>query len=162
MAGDFGIGGLDNLDRIFSGLPKSVSAGVALTGEAAKYGLVWEWGRVDVSPGPKTLWSTSPGGYPAVLTITAPHGWIRVNRAQYVAILKDEMKRANFAKSHPSQWPEKMRAVLGFAAERCANLMAVTAPVDTGLLRASIKPVAEGDLLLDEIGSALDLGSGWL
>ncbi len=161
MADDF-IGGLDNLDRVFANLPNNVDAGVKLVGEAAEYGLVWEWGRVDVKPGPKTLWSTSPGGYPAVLTITAPHGWIRVNRDQYVAILKDEMRRANFANTHPTQWPEKMRTVLGLAAERCANLMAVTAPIDTGLLRSSIQPVREGDPILDEVGSALDLGSGWL
>ena len=158
---DFGIDGLDNLDRAFAGLPGSVAAGVKLDAVAAVRGAVWEWGRVDINPGPKTLWSTGPGGE-AVLTITAPHGWIRVNRDQYIRILKDELKRANFSGTAPGQWPGMLRTVLGLAAERCANLMAVTAPVDTGLLRASIHPVAENDPVMSQAGNELDLGSGWL
>jgi hypothetical protein len=160
---DFGISGLDNLDRVFASLPNRVSAGVKLVGEAANYGLTWEFGRVDIKPGPKTMWSDSPAGYPAVMTITAPFGWIRINREQYISILREELGRANFANTGPGQWPEKLRTVLGYAAERCGNVMAETAPMDTGLLRSSIFPVPDGDPLLDENdGSFYDLGGDWI
>lgn len=147
--------GFDKLDRAFSGLPNFVAAGVKLEGEAAKYGLIWEWGRVDINPGPKTMWSTSPGGYPAVLTITAPLGWIRVNKAQFQVILKDELKKMNFSGSAPNKWPNMLRSALGYAAERCANLMSQTAPIDTGLLRASIHPVTENDPVMQDTSNPL-------
>lgn len=150
--------GLDKLEKAFSDLPSSVGAGVKLDAEAVVRGMVWEWGRIDINPGPKTMWSTSPGGYPAVLTITAPHGWIRVNRDQYQAILKEEMKKVNFIGAHPSKWPNMIRTAAGYAAERCANLMSQTAPIDTGLLRSSIHPVTEQDPTMQNDKGAVNIG----
>jgi hypothetical protein len=120
------------------GVRPTVRVNLTLTGPAAAYSAVWEWGRVDVNPGPKTLWSTNPDGDRVVLTRTAPFGWIRVNRQQYRNFIREELAKIQWHRVKPKQIPGLVQWALQKAASRCADLMAATAPYDTGQLRAAI------------------------
>jgi hypothetical protein len=144
---------IKNLDAFVSqfdmgqGTRPSVRLGLMLTGPAARYGLVWEWGRVDCNPGPKTLWGTNPDGETTVLTRTAPRGWIRVNRQQYRNFVREEMAKIQWHRIQVKQIPSLVDWALRKAAARCADLMAQTAPYDTGQLREAIRAlsIATGD-----------------
>lgn len=145
------LAGLEGLDALLS-LPAVIEAGVAVEGEAASYALTWEWGSARMEkPGPKTALSTNPDGELAILSRQAPHGFIRVNQERYLQIAREEMRRIQFSES-------SIRGAMDETAERCADLIAETAPVDTGELSGSIRAVKDGDDLLRESGSALDLG----
>lgn len=150
--------GLGKLVGGLSSLPVAVEAGVKVSGEAAGYALVWEWGRVGVSPGPKTLWSDNPDGEIRVLTLTAPHGWIRVNRIRYETLLKQKVGALNFASSPIEQWAKMLEGAVESAASESMEIMVETAPIDTGLLRGSLSVVKGGDPLLEDNDGALDLG----
>lgn len=160
--------GLEVIDSLFSQFPDIIKAGVKLSGPATAYGLTWEWGRVDINPGPKTEWSTNPDGETTVLTIQAPHGWIRVNREQYFQFLRDEWDNLNLVDKPASAWVQALHDVLWNASSNCARLMEDTAPVDTGQLRSGIIAVNEPDPILEERSendygpTDLALGSNWL
>lgn len=152
------IQGLDKVGGSLGSLPALIEAGVKVEGEAAAYALVWEWGSARLTqPGPKTVLSTNPDGVPAILTLTAPHGFIRVNKARYMEIVQEEIAR--IPKGAVEELPRRIREALGYAMERCSNLIVVTAPYDTGLLASSIKPVADNDPLLGISSTALEMGA---
>lgn len=160
--------GFEILDRMFSQFPEEIKAGVKVSGPASNYALVWEWGRVDITPGPKTQWSVNPDGQEAVLTIQAPFGWIRVNREQYLEFLRDEWSSIDLTSKSQTTWIQALHDMLWNASSRCASLMEDTATVDTGQLRSGIIAVNEPDPILEEgtendYGStSLELGSNWL
>lgn len=136
-----------NLDRMADSLRKaagtrpSVRFGLNITGPAAAYALVWEFGRVGIKPGPKTTWGTNPDGERVVLTKTAPRGYIRVNRAKYRKFVREEMKKIQWSRMNISQVRGAVEWALQKAAARCADLIADTAPYDTGDLRSAIRAV---------------------
>jgi len=113
---------------------------LSVTGEVADYALIWEWGRVTCQPGPKTMWSTNPDGQTVVMTKTAPNGFIRVNQAKYRQFVKEELKKIPWKKIKKfRQIPPEIEEALFRAASRCANLIAQSAPIDTGALREAIR-----------------------
>jgi hypothetical protein len=150
-----GLGALENLLR---SLPGRVEAGVKVSGEAASYALVWEWGRVGIKPGPKTMYSTNPNGEERVLTITAPHGWIRVNRTRYEQLLKEKTQGLKLSTYPPEQWQGLLQQIVETAAEESMEIMRETAPEDTGLLKSSLEVVRGGDPILQDDESALTIG----
>lgn len=160
--------GLDVLTQAFSSLPNRISAGVKVTGPASAYALVWEWGSSKLTkPGPKTLWSVNPAGQPAILTQTAPLGYIRVNHQMYIKIIKEEFKKLKLAKTAVSNWKSKLDGMMWKAAVRCATLISDTAPIDEGDLRAGIVAVNEPDPILDGTFNAFgstefDISTGWM
>jgi len=111
---------------------------VIVRGPAAAYSRIWEFGRVDCQPGPKTEYNTNPDGETRVMTITAPHGFVRVNKLRYREIIKEEMRKVKFSKLKPSQWNPAMQMVFDKAAKRCAELISETAPYDTYALQTAI------------------------
>jgi hypothetical protein len=162
------IEGIEKATSAFNSLPDEIRAGVKVSGESAAYALVWEWGSARMKqPGPKTLWSTNPAGQPAILTLTAPEGYIRVNELKYREIIREEYKKANFDVP-AKQWPLVIKTFLTAAAERCAQLISDTAPIDTGQLKSEIVAVLPDDDLLttgspnDYGDTELDVGSSWL
>lgn len=136
---------IKNLDAVLSqfklsmGSRPTVRIGISVSGPAAAYALVWEWGRVDCNPGPKTLWGVNPDGETVVMTKTAPNGFIRINRDKYGQYVREEMLKINWRGTRISQIPKKVETALQAAAVRSADLMAETAPVDTGDLRAALR-----------------------
>lgn len=159
----FELVGFDLLDQIFSKFPDQIKAGVKLSGPAVAYSLVWEWGRVDIHPGPKTQWSTNPDGETTVLTIQAPHGWIRVNRQRYLEFLQEHWGDLDLNSKPIGQWVSALHDMLWDASSDCAKLMDDTAPVDTGQLRSGIIAVNEPDPILEEgTDTELQLGTEWL
>ncbi len=136
-----------NIDRFvdqfkLGGGRPTVKMGLKITGPAAAYALVWEFGRADIKPGPKTLWGTNPDGERRVLTRTAPSGYIRVNKNKFRLIIRDEMKKIVWRKIKPREIPNAVQWALEKAAPRIADLIAETAPFDTGALRAAIRAVS--------------------
>lgn len=136
-----------------------VRLNLVVTGDAARYALIWEWGRVSCSPGPKTLWGTNPDGETRVMTKTAPSGFIRINRYKYRDIIKEELAAIRWSRLKPSEWNAAVTRALRRAAPRIAQLISDTAPIDTGDLReaiivskASDEGPAETDLLKLRVG----------
>lgn len=133
-----------NLDKVVESLKSGVSTkpvikmGVKVSGSAAPYSLVWEYGRVSCNPGPKTLWSINFLGETVVLTKTAPQGFIHVNVSSYRQFIREEMKSA-LASAKSNGIYNAVRKALAQAAQRCADLMSKTAPIDKGDLRSEIK-----------------------
>lgn len=125
--------------RFGLGARPTIHVSLKITGPAAAYALVWEWGRVDVSPGPKTVWGTNPDGRTTVLTKTAPYGYIRVNKEKFRQIVRAEMKKVRWDTVSPRQIPNMVFWALTKAAPLIADLIAETAPVDTGQLRDAIR-----------------------
>jgi hypothetical protein len=150
------VSGLDQLLKALT-MPNRIEAGVKLTGEAVAYGLTWEWGRVDINPGPKTVRSTNPNGEERVLTITAPHGWIRVNRVRYEQLLHDKVQALHLSGSSPKDWPTLLRQAVEDTATESMGIMQETAPEDTGLLKSSLSVVRGGDPLLNDDEDALGI-----
>lgn len=110
-----------------------------MVGPATAYALVWELGAIHLSqPGPKTLWSTNAEGQTVILTIQAPHGYVRINKQKYVEIIKEELGKANFG---GQEYTTVLQQVMSKAAERAAELIAETAPIDTGQLKSSIQAI---------------------
>ncbi len=141
--------GLDALLAQFDAIPGTVQSGVKVDAESAPYWSVWESGRISCEPGPKTQWSTSPvTGQQVVLTIQAPHGYIRLNQPEYVKILNEEFNAVPWLSVPVSQIEEVLNAVMDRAADRCDILIGQFAPVDTGNLIFSIRPAHHDDLVV--------------
>jgi hypothetical protein len=144
MAVTLKVKNLDSLRDKFKmglGARPTVRMGIILQGPAAAYALVWEFGRVDINPGPKTQWGTNPDGETVVLTKTAPYGYIRVNRAKYRQFVREEFYKQSWKGIKPNQIPKVVQALLARAADKCAELIAQTAPEDTGELKSEIRAV---------------------
>ena len=161
MAVSLRVVGASKVAQVFAQLPDKMTAGVKIYGPAAQYGLVWEWGSVRITkPGPKTTWGVNPDGKTVILTITAPQGWIRVNKQQYLDILRDEWRKLHFTTIDPKYWKRHLEDMLWKAAVRCSRVMEATAPYDTGDLRSTITAVNEPDPSLD--GTYNKYGPTWL
>lgn len=164
--------GLDQLERNMRSLPDLMEAGVEVIGSAVAYSLVWEWGSARIKkPGPKTMYSTNPLGEPAILTLTAPMGYIRVNREVYRQILKEEFSKLDLHAKPIKEWTPAIKKMLGEVARKCRNVIRDTAPIgdppNGGWLRASILEVLPDDPLLkgteNEYGpTQLDVGQSWM
>jgi hypothetical protein len=111
---------------------------IIVRGPAARYALIWEWGRITCEPGPKTMYSDNPAGETRVMTITAPHGFIHIHKNEYKTIIKEEMRKIKFKTLKPSQWNPAVQAAFDRAAKRCANLISNSAPYDTYRLQTAI------------------------
>lgn len=145
------ITGLDTLEDQFANLPAIIEAGVKVEGHAVDYWAEWEWGSARIhKPGPKTTWGENPDGERVVLTLTAPHGFVHVHHEQYAQFLQEEFARLDWGSASTDQWPQMINQMLSAAAARCSQLISDSAPIDTGLLRASIHPVEPGDDLLND------------
>lgn len=158
------IEGIDALVSALSSLPSDIQSGVKVTGSTNYIkAMVWDLGYVTrtIKPGPKTMWSVNVYGDPKVLTITAPTGFIRINRAQYASILSDEFSKCNFSTTPIAQWPKMIEDMMSSAARRCSEIIAEGAPIDTGDLRQSIEPALPDDSVFTEPEAAYDVGS-WL
>jgi hypothetical protein len=106
------------------------------------------------------LWSTNPDGEPAILTLTAPFGYIRSNNLAYWQIIKEEFAKASLGDTPVDQWEDKIRAMANTVSERCAKVMSDAAPIDSGDLRSSIEGVDTTDpLLKDTAGTSFDMGA---
>jgi hypothetical protein len=150
------ISGIDELVASLSKLPSRVVSGVKTTDELNYIiSLVWDQGYVTrtIKPGPKTLWSINTFGEDKVLTITAPTGFIRIQRNTYLAILRDEFGKAQFASRPISSWPDLAETMMNNASQRCADVVSRAAPIDTGRLRDSIVPAFPGDAALGGTGT---------
>ena len=144
MASQVTLGGFDRFQGRFSALPSRISSGVQVTGPAAAYAIIWELGAIHLSkPGPKTMWSTNALGDTVILTIQTPHGYVRINRQRYVQFVQDELSKAQLTQDN---FLETIKDVMGKAAQRAADLISQTAPVDTGQLRGSISAVMPDDM----------------
>ena len=148
------IEGIEALVASLSSLPSGVSSGVKVLG-AVNFvkAMVWENGYVTrvIKPGPKTMWSVNWQGDPKVLTITAPTGFIHVNRSTYARILNAEFNNARFQDHAISEWPELVDTMMRNAAHQCAALVSESAPIDTGELRESIVAAEPGDVTLTAV-----------
>lgn len=157
------ITGIEALVEQLSSLPSLVQSGVK-TADRLNYikALVWDMGYVtrSIKPGPKTLWSVNVLGERKVLTVTAPTGFIRINRNRYLAILRDEFYKANFPGRPLQEWPQLAEAMMVHAAERCARVVATSAPIDKGDLRDSIEAAPPGDPALAGAGGFYASGHG--
>jgi hypothetical protein len=142
------IEGLDSLVRAFSALPDLVEGGVEVLGDENSFALIWEWGRITCKPGPKTMYSSNPDGETRVMTITAPHGYIRANRNQFLAIMHEEYAKADFVHEPTSKWPKMAERIMIDVGKRCKEVIANAAPHDTGHLANSMLEVHPGDPLL--------------
>ena len=143
--------------------PDRVKAGVAVKGEAAKYALVWEWGTVRFSqPGPKTQWGSNPDdGSRRIFTRTAPSGYVRIHKFQFYAMVKQAVRSATVSREIlDGSFVANLQLNLMRAATESAQIMAKDAPIDTGLLRASIVAVngAELDAILQAAYRPLLIG----
>ena len=144
------IEGLGSLDRAFSSLSKQEYSGVKADGESAAYALVWELGKINAKPGPKTLISTNADGDEVLLTIQAPHGYIRINRQIYLGILNEEFKTIKWNELPMTKWAEEAGKVLDLAAARCLEVIQQYVPVDTGQLLFEMTVATHKDPLLEE------------
>lgn len=144
---------LDRLDSFLEELmlDHDITAGVAATGPAAAYAEVWEWGNIRQSkPGPRTVLGTNPNGKMVWLSVQAPFGYIRIHENDFWQALKEELKKVKFNSTNSEGITDELNAAARKAMKVCAQLIADSAPVDTGDLRDSIKPVTGEDPLFDE------------
>jgi hypothetical protein len=110
-----------------------------IQGPVASRAFIWEFGRITCKPGPKTLWGTNPDGERRVMTKTAPTGFIRVNRSKYRQIAHDEIqKRLKWRNMKIKDIPKAIEWGLRNAASPISQLIADTAPYDTGALYRAI------------------------
>lgn len=161
----FTLKGIDRIAASLSSLSDGVDAGVKVIGDVNYIkAMVWDMGYItrQINPGPKTLWSVNVLGEPKVLTITAPTGFIRIQRNEYLAVLRDELQKADFPNKPLSQWHDAAVTMMTNAAQRCAAIVSGAAPIDTGELRSSIAAAPPGDpTLRGGTGPSNDLES-WL
>lgn len=154
---------LRNLDKLADALSQGIDTkpvlrmGVAVSGKAAAYALVWEYGRVDCKPGPKTLYSTNFEGQQVVLTRSAPLGFIRVNNARYREYVRAEMKGVDWKKLKITQIPSNALKALARAAYKCADLISITAPKDTGELSLAIRSADLSEVGVDTTQETVSL-----
>jgi len=111
------------------------------------------------------VWSTNPLGQPAILTLQAPKGYIRINRQQYIDTIRAQFNALQLTGS-PKTWNSKLVKFMNASAELCADIIAETAPIDTGNLAGSMKAAKVGDPSLQGTPNAfgpteLDIGSSW-
>jgi len=131
-----------------------IRGGVVSEGDAAAYALVWEWGNArQTQKGPKTVRGENPDGESVWLTIQAPMGYIRINEAEYIRIIEDQLGAMDLGNLETGQDIRKaMKAASGRAANLIAEVIKQFAPIDSGALRDSIGAADpdDPDLAMDE------------
>lgn len=130
-------------------LPNHVRAGIAVRGKAARYAQVWEWGTLRFKqPGPKTQWGSNPDGDGMrIFTKTAPSGYVRMHKVQFYDMVKLAVTSISVQSSlSDGSYQQKLTDNINKAATEIAQIMAKDAPIDTGLLRASIQAVGTSDV----------------
>src|ERR1017187_2529683 len=154
------VSGIDKLGAAFDRLPSLVTAGVKVGPPGSAYYAAWEFGKISIKPGPKTMWSANAMGQRVVLTIQAPHGYVRTNKKEFQQIIKGEISKVKLATAKMAQWGKAIEGRADKAAQKCTDLTRETAPVDTGDLRNSIEPCWHDDDLLSKSSSdTFDIGS---
>lgn len=151
---------------------KEIKAGVMIVGDAADYGLVWEWGNVrQKKPGPRTVIGTNPDGKMVWLSIQAPFGYIRINEPFMHKIVDEVLATVSFNQPNVQAITKELEKAAKKISKAIAEVVAADAPIGDreygdphpGLLRKSIKPVDPNDVILDqetdEYGS-LDISEG--
>jgi hypothetical protein len=151
------ISGIDKLSAKIKSMPDNLSAGVKITGPAASYAEVWEFGKISCNPGPKTMWSTNIDGEEVVLTKTAPHGYIRVHKTTFRQYFREELTKAKLHTIPFDEWGDALGKVMDETVIRCAILIADSAPIDTGALKGAIEPVSSKD---NTAGSTFSINIG--
>lgn len=144
---------LKGYDKFLSELEKGfeIKTGVASIGKAAAYVFVWEYGNArQEQEGPKTTKGVNPDGEVVWLSIQAPSGFIAVSESQYQQILKDELSKVTFKGNTAKEIKKELEDASYRAMQRIAKIIAKNAPVDSGDLRDTIKPVKSGSALLDQ------------
>jgi hypothetical protein len=132
------------------GIRPTIRIGLTISGPASAYALVWEFGSSRISkPGPKTTWGINPDGEVVILTKTAPYGFIRTNIPKFRQIVREEMDAVDWAGVRIRRIRETMLAVLEEAAQRCAEVIAESAPYDTGQLKEAIEVAQIGETTTD-------------
>ena len=144
----------DKLDEFmleFREHDQEINAGIAAVGPAAAYSEVWEWGNIrQTKKGPKTVLGTNPDGESVWLSISAPHGYIKINENHFWDILKDELAKVKFKGTNPKEITEELQEAGRKAMKRCIPFLEDSAPVDTGQLSKSFRVVEDGDPMLDD------------
>jgi hypothetical protein len=135
-----------------------VRGGVASEGDASAYALVWEWGNArQTKKGPKTVKGINPDGKSVWLSIQAPSGYIRIHEDDYIAILQKELADTDFSGVDAKSIRLSMELAASRAAEKMADLIRQTVPVDSGDLRDSIVAMDPDDSALDAKDDSLEL-----
>jgi len=152
---------IENRDRFlkeFERQDKLIKAGVEIVGDPQDvYGLVWEWGnRRQKKPGPKTVIGTNPNKKMVWMSSQAPFGWIRINEPFMLRIVEDVMATADFVSPDRAAIKRELERLAKKISKGCAEVLKMSAPVDTGALRKAIKPVDPGDAILDQEADELD------
>lgn len=126
-----------------------VSVGVVAEGDAAAYAEVWEWGNArQTKPGPKTVLGTNPDGQMVWLSIQAPFGYIHINEPFFWRIIDEELQKVDLNQPNKAALQKEFETHARVIASAMADVIKDSAPVDTGQLRDSIKPVEPGDSIL--------------
>jgi len=142
----------------FKNLKQTIEVGVSVDGPAAAYAEVWEWGNArQTKQGPKTVLGVNPNGESVWLSSQAPHGYIRVNESRYVDIVKIGLGTVTFKGPTAQEIVSELEKTGVKMMEQIAEVVAETAPVDTGQLSESFKAVKPGDpLLKDDPGGTME------
>ena len=153
------------LKKILTGMEEAseegpVRGGVVSEGDAAAYALVWEYGNArQTKKGPKTVRGENPDGESVWLSIQAPAGYIRVNEAEYIRIIEDQLGAMDLGNLETGKDIRKaMTAASAKSAELIAEVIKQFVPVDSGALRESIGPADPDDPELAEDDMDMELG----
>lgn len=153
------------LKKILAGMEEAseegpIRGGVVSEGDAAAYALVWEWGNArQTQKGPKTVRGENPDGESVWLSIQAPMGYIRINEAEYIRIIEDQLGAMDLGNLETGQ---EIRKAMKVASAASANLIAEVikqfAPIDKGGLHDSIGPADPDDPDLAQDEPEMELG----
>lgn len=156
------------LKKLLDGYQKAADAGpvrggIVVTGDAAAYALVWEWGNArQTKEGPKTVKGMNPDGDQVWLSTQAPFGYIRINEPMYFQILEEKLGAADFSDAvSAKEIVDEIKKASAAAAEIIAEVIREHAPVDSGELRESIGPADPDDPDLAVDDEELELGESF-
>ena len=145
----------DQLDEFlleFEEHDQEISVGVMVVGDAAAYGLVWEWGNTrQTKQGPRTVYGPNPKGEIVWLSTQAPEGWISVNEGAMQAAFEKELQKAEFNQPTARDMTRELEKRATAAAQAALRILRDHAPKDSGQLLDSLRVVPPGSALLDVI-----------
>lgn len=143
----------ENIDDLLEEFAQDAASagGVEVIGDAAAYALVWEWGnRRQKKKGPRTVQGVNPAGESVWLSSQAPFGYIRINEPHLNQITDDVLSEVTFEGQTQAAIKAELTASVNKISKAFAEVIADSAPVDSGLLRESIKPIPAGDTILNQ------------
>ena len=123
---------------------KPIIGGIAVYGPAAAYALVPEYGWAR-GPGKKTLWGTNAKGQRAIMSTQAPEGYVSIHEKDMWPIIIEEISQINFSAKSEKELTIRLEVALDNAAQRIAQLIANSAPVDSGDLKSGVNLVDSTD-----------------